>query len=177
MLMQHFLASLTVLLILFISGCGGGGGGTSGNPGNVQIEVSPSRIDTGDRMLIRVHINSLGFFENEFVVVKVRCPSGLGYVQDSTIVKTNNASENFSSQWSSLERNVDESVYVVTTLTEGNLNGATSLQVSFYMEGEFAVSSGACAADIDHSNPDDPRFDVSDPRFSSLSQMDVRVIE
>lgn len=175
--MHRIFLTITTLLFLFLPGCGGGGGGTSGNPGNVQIEVSPNRIDTGDRMLIRVHINSLEFFENEFVVVKVRCPSGLSYVQDSTVVQTHNASENFTAQWSSLERNVDESVYVVTTLAENNLHGATSLEVSFYMEGQYAVSSGACAADIDHSNPDEPRFDVNDPKFSSLSQMDVRVIE
>ncbi len=168
---------LCFILITGIAGCGGGGGGggKGGNPADVSMRVFPDSIDSGDRIEVTLNLSNIDFFDQEYVVVKLRYPSGLSYVQDSTILKTNNAKENFTSQFFSLERNADESTYLVTTLTEANLKGATNIEISTFLEGMLPIESGIVAVDVDHSDPERVRFDISNPQFTSLKEKRVKV--
>ncbi len=169
-----------------ILGCGGGGGGSGSGDSffgaaNVDVRVSPSKIDSGDRTQVQIELSDV--HENG-IAVKIRFPSGLRYVPGSSFLMID-----------SREIDVDPTVvitdpsedlsYIVTYLTQNQFrrsnqeyNGESGTLL-LQLEGRKSVIDGEVEVDPDVDDPAEDNsleFDISNPEFVAESSASIEVI-
>jgi hypothetical protein len=163
---------LLLSVISVIAACGGGGGGGGSGSATASISASPTTIDTGDVINTRVEV---GDADDNGIIVKIRMPSGLGYVKDSATLKVDGKESrrtpNFNVTASGFR-------YVVFFLSKASLGKGNFGEINLQFEGVKAVTSGEIALDVDLNNPLIPNeieFIAARPEFTAEEQIGIRV--
>jgi hypothetical protein len=159
-------------LALVACGGGGGGGGGDSQPADLYIDISPSSIDTGDRVSADVLVDNL---KEGSIALKVRFPSGMRYVSGSAKLILDESSTAFNPTTVALG---GEYRYIVFYLAPANLAPRDNGRVTFLLSGAAPVEDGEVAVDADVDDPAIPNqneFSASDPKFDPQDAVWVRV--
>jgi len=160
-------AFLITSLVLTLIGCGGGGGGNDSFVGAAiaTVDVSPNRIDTGDRTLVTIFAQSI---HRDGILVKLRMPSGLEYVPGRGKLKVGRNEFNFSPAVNRLDQ--DERLYLVYFVSPSMLGSEENFELRLELEGKARVINGRIEVDADVNDltiPDEQEFDISNPEFTA----------
>lgn len=159
-------------------GCGGGGGGSGQNPGSpayVSLEVRPDRIDTGDRSTFYIRLDSIRQEGVPALLVKVLHPSGLSFVGEKGFLSIPGYED---TEILPITADADEVAYVVFFITAPSFRGSSNAEISFVMQGNYAVSNGEVSVDVDVTETDvRPLFKVGRPQFIALASTSITVLE
>lgn len=169
-LRKEFLA----LVMLTLISCGGGGGGGDDFIGAavVELEASPTIIDTADRMLVKARLSEVN--ENG-VALKFRFPPGLSYVNSSSSLTADEKALDISPTVNQEEGNFRFLVYYIKQSSFGPDKRGT---VEFLLEGVSRVIQGELQVDVDVDNPlisNDKEFDSKNPDFAAEDYVEVKV--
>lgn len=156
-----------LVFLVFVACSSSGSGGVSG-PAEADIDVTPFRIDTGDKTTVTVLLRNL---ESEPVIVKVSVPVELFYVTDSAFI-------------------VEDGVLIDTGPIE-NSDGFLgfffypsdysrdgTLELIFEIEAASDLALGSVGVDVDFNDPDisdRTEFDTTAPQFTAQATDDVGV--
>jgi hypothetical protein len=166
------LLSSAICPILSSCGGGGGGGGDFVGAAQVQLQASPTIIDTGDRMLVKARISDVN---DNGIALKFRYPTGLSYVPSSSSLLAGNHSLDISPAVNVIEGNYKFLVYYIPQSDFGeNARGTVEL----LLEGSSRVLEGALEVDADVDNPligNDKEFDPKTPEFAAEDSIAVEV--
>ncbi|MCB0328607.1 MAG: hypothetical protein KDD70_03055 [Bdellovibrionales bacterium] len=175
----HQLSFMLLLLTgALLTGCGGGGGGsaTEGNPAAVTIEISPRRIDSGDRVTATVRLRDIRVFDFNGLIIKVLYPSALDYVANSATLLL---PEETDFTFAPTEENADESDYLLFYLDTADVDQSNRIaDITFLLEGTGTLAESKVSVDVDAADSDDrDSFDTSSPKFTALSSTSVQVVD
>lgn len=174
------LASLATTSLL---GCGGGGGDDSGDfsgAANVNMSVTPSNLDSGDRTVVRVEVSDV--HENG-IALKFRYPAGLVYVPNSGTIIVDEKETSIKPRVNAVTAD-DESVYLVFYLPQklfrrsGQQYAGEPGTVELQLVGKLAVQDGLVEVDADVDDPgvaDTLEFNISKPEFLAEDQQSITV--
>lgn len=176
------LCYLAIPVLMALPGCGmggggGGGGATDGNPASVSLNVSPGRIDSGDRTRVSIVIRDFIPEQNDGVIVKIRFPSGLSYVARSAISYRNDDKNGVpvtANLWPA-----DEANYLVIFWQIPSETAKARREISLLLEGSYEVENGVIEVDLDREDsliPNDQEFDVENPQFTPLAAAGIEVV-
>jgi hypothetical protein len=178
------------LLLLGVSlsaalGCGGGGGGGGGDTfvgaASVNVNATPSRIDSGDRTLVAIELSNV--HENG-IAVKVRYPVGLRYVASSAILQIGEKEIDVSPTVNAVA-DEEDSVYLVFYLTQSQFRRSNqeyegeSGTLVVQLEGRRSIIDGEIEVDPDVDDPAEDNsveFDINNPEFISEASASIEVI-
>ncbi|MCC6932149.1 MAG: hypothetical protein IT292_02695 [Deltaproteobacteria bacterium] len=169
---------LLLSLGLFIVGCNVGidrennSSDSEGDPAQAELHVSPSAIDSGDRMTIDVVISE---FTTKYVALKIRLPKGLTYILDSSTLTVNGTILDAGPRNDDL---AGDYRYLVYYFDEDDFLPAEQGVLTLLMEGESDVAQGKVEVDIDFDDQEfdnDSEFNASDPQFDPQVEVDIRV--
>lgn len=188
-LMQTGLFKRSLMAVALCAGalaCGGGGGGSGGSDSffgaaNVDVRVSPSKIDSGDRTQVQIELSDV--HENG-IAVKIRFPSGLRYVPGSSFLLID--SKEIDVDPTAVQTDDAEDLsYVVTYLSQNQFrrssqeyNGESGTLI-IQLEGRKAVVDGEVEVDPDVDDPAEDNsieFDISNPEFVAESSASIEVL-
>ena len=163
------------VLTLAIACGGGGGGGEFTGAARVSLRISDSYIDSGERILVQVRlseINDLG------IIVKVRYPSGLSYVPNTSFLVLNNDAEIDIGPTNN--QTVSGTTYLVYFLSKSIFSRSDDGELEFILEGVGEVIDGTIEVDVDLDNPDvsnSSEFDSSNPNFTGEVEAGIEVVD
>ena len=159
--------------ILAIADCGGGGGGDDFiGAAQVSISAAPTQIDTGDRTLIKVNISEV--HENG-IALKLRFPTGLFYVLNSSFVTVNGADVNTGPAVSTGAGNYN---YLVFYFPQSVFGRDSQGDLTVQLEGNSEVIDGRVEVDADVDDPlidNAVEFDPDNPEFEAEDSVSVQV--
>lgn len=176
------LPSHKFLLILFMTcilpACGGGGGGGSSLEAElkgalVSIEATPKKLLIGDRTLVTVAIREV--HENG-VIVKLRFPSNVRYVENTSFLKVGRESVDVSP----LEgpKKSGESIYIAYYFSLDSFNKDRQGILELQLRGTTAASPVDVEVDSDSHDPTkDPaeEFRIKQPFFGAEDLVRIEV--
>ena len=173
--MRFVLVSVAIVAVVSLLSCGGGGGGDDSFVGaaNVSIRVTPSEIDTGDRMLVTVNISDV---HPNGIILKIRYPRGLAYVPDSATLAVNEAEFDIGPSVDTADDRVN---YLVFFLSQDSFSTNLTGEITLQLEGSARVSEGLVEVDADVDDPlidNTVEFDIENPEFGAedLAIVEVR---
>ncbi len=156
-------------------GCGGGGGGGDGDfvgAANTQLTVTPTTIDTGDRILVKVHLDEI---HKDGIALKLRFPTTFTYVSDSAVLTVDNNESDASPTNNAV---VDTDNYLVFYIAADDLgqNRSGELWLQLEAKEDGAESIIEVDADVDDVNiPNGSEFDASNPEFAAEDEAVVTI--
>jgi hypothetical protein len=176
---HYFLRSIiATALLVGLAACGGGssGGDDFIGAGRVSLEVSPTTIDVGDRMLATVRLEDA---IEDGVQLKVRFPNGLGYVPESGSLSNSTQRERDSID---PDVNVETAgvVYLVFFLDTAVLDENGDGDIQFQLVGRDRVLEGQVAVDVDVDDPlidNEIEFDLERPEFQVEASRNIAVLD
>ena len=167
-----------VCLLIAVCSCGIGpsnddeGDSSEGDPAQISLTVSPTIIDSGDRMDVYVTVSDL---TQDDIAVKVRFPKQLSYVYDSSSLTINETIYDASP----LSDDTDSTYrYLVYYFNREDFEPQGEGVLYFSLDGESDVASGTIGidSDFDDSQVDDRyEFDVANPQFDAQAEIQIRV--
>ena len=173
------------LLTLAISGCGGGGGGGGDafvGAATISIELTPSRIDSGDRTLVTTYV---GDVHKNGIALKYRFPEGLIYVPDSASLEVDDKKTSLPPT-NNVFVSKENSNYLVFYLSQSlfrtqgeEYNGGVG-KVTLQLEGRAVVRDGEVEIDADVDDPledNSAEFSTENPEFSAEDSAGIQVVE
>lgn len=164
---------LIVFSLLFLScGSGSSGSGIDSGPASARISVTPSVIDTGDITIAQVILKD---FTESSIVVKIRFPSGLRYIPESSVIVVDD--EILDTGPEDIATATDYG-YLVYYLDEQMFYPRGYGALKFVLEGTADVPDGKIGVDVDFDNleiENEEEFDSSNPRFDPLDETKIRV--
>lgn len=172
--MRVKLLFFTAICVLGI-GCGGGGGGDSFvGAARVSVSSSPSRIDTGDRTLVKVEISEI--HENG-ISLKIRFPTGLTYVSDTSFLTVGSTRFDVGP---TVNRGDGTNIYLVYYFDSDTFGDGKRGTFVLELEGRSEVLEGMIEVDPDVDdltidNADE--FDIDSPEFRSESDTSIEVLD
>lgn len=158
------IAVLLLTSLVLMTGCGGGGGGGSSGPANISVSADPEKIDAGDVMTVTVPISDVN---EDGIMLKIRTPVGLDYVNDSGYLEVDGTSLNLDPDFYKTDTKFNYLVYFLSRNLFGESNAGV-LTVKYL--GTAAVAAGTVDVDADVDNPDlsdSAQFDVTNPQFTA----------
>ncbi len=163
---------LVPFALVILLGCGGGGGGDSFvGAGNITIKVSPNEVDTGDRTLVTVTFDEL---HPDGVAIKLRYPSGLNYIPDTSFWKIG-GEELDASPFVEVSADISQSLYLVYFLDRSILGEKNSGSLTFELRAVDQTSENSeIEADVDVLE-EDPTFSADAAEFSAEDTAPLRV--
>jgi hypothetical protein len=171
---NKLLATLTLSLASLVTACGGGGGGGGGEqqPAQLSLSVSPTEIDTGDRITAEVEIDSI---TSGSIALKVRIPTGLRYVAASSKLRIG---EGFINYEPTTVAAASDYRYIVYYLGVATLEPEDHGTLKFVLSGASGVEDGEVEVDADVDDPavaNSKEFNVSDPKFDPQDAVSISV--
>jgi hypothetical protein len=180
----RLLLSATLVCTTYLSACGGGGGGGGDafyGAANVNVNTTPSRIDSGDRTQVSMELSDV--HENG-IAVKIRVPSGLRYVTASSFLLIDEKEIDVTPKViETIE--AEELTYVVFYLTQAQFrrssqqyNGESGTLI-IQLEGRRAVIDGEIEVDPDVDDPNEDNqveFDINNPEFVAEGSASIQVV-
>ncbi|MCI5065139.1 hypothetical protein MRY87_05410 [bacterium] len=177
---KRMISSLFLFLsfISVLPSCGGGGGGSAddGNPASVTIQVSPRKIDSGDRVTLSIHLREIRATDFNGLIVKVLTPSTLGYIEDSATLELPESTDfTFAPRIVLADEAKYFLFYIDTALVELNNPQA---EITFLLEGRRRLEESTISVDVDVTDSDDrDTFRTRNPQFTPLSTATIEVID
>lgn len=180
------------LLVTVFSACGGssgvkeidGGGGKDDEfvgAARLALSRSPSVIDTGDRTRVAVRITRM---ETDGILLKVRYPKGLRYVQDTAELSISDRFNDANGSGDEVEFppaiNVQQSnrVFLVFFINADSLDEDGSGTLRFQLVGDSSIRNGRIEVDADVNDtliPDEQEFDPENPQFEAEQSVSITV--
>lgn len=175
--MTRLSALFLTILCLTIASCGGGGGGggNEGNPAKIRVDVSPRKIDSGDRVTVTLEISDV---DRDLVglLIKVLYPSGLSYIEDTTYFSPVGSDEEFQYE-RIVTASADEATYYLLYVVTNTFVLSDRIEISFVLEGTGEVENGRISVDVDSADEDlRTSFDPTNPQFTSVAETSVEVL-
>ena len=166
-----------VLLGLSLSACGGGGGGGGGDgfqgAAKVDMSISPSSIDAGDRTLVKTKLSDI--HENG-ISLKFRYPEGLRYIANTAVLFVDDDEYEIDPNFQ--VTNETDGTYLVFLLAQEQFNEDLKGTVEFELEGRDEVKAGKIEVDPDVDDtqlPDSQEFDPAAPEFQPEDSATINV--
>lgn len=174
-LTNRYLTSLVSILAIvgLTTGCGGGGGGSFEGAALVNIDASPNRIDSGDRMDVTVRFDEVN--ENG-IILKLRYPTALSYISNTSTIEINGASRTVNPAFNAAAS--DGFAYLVFFLPAGVFGDTDNGVFTVSLRGVAAVADSAVEVDPDIYDPgasNASQFSLTDPLFSAEDSIKVTV--
>lgn len=184
--------SLSVILLIstlaFMStsllGCGGGGGGGDNSfsgAASVSVDLTPSKIDSGDETRVQIWV---GDVHPNGIALKVRYPVGLTFVVNSALLTIGDKTSRIKPRFDVVTSD-KRSTYLVFFLPQrlflppkGDYQGEAGL-VELRLRGLLRVRGGLVEVDADVNNtriPDEVEFDINSPNFTPADQRSIEVV-
>lgn len=164
--------------------CGGGGGSSDAFVGaaTVSIDLTPSRIDSGDRTQVTTYV---GDVHRNGIALKYRFPEGLIYVPDSALLEISEKKVSLSptvNVFDSKENTNYLVFYLPQTLfrTAGEEYNGASGKIMLQLEGRAVVRDGEVEVDADVDDPledNSSEFSIDNPEFSAEDSASITVTE
>lgn len=162
-----------IVVILFSLACGGGGGGDSFvGSANVTLEVTPTTVDTGDRLRVKVIIRDA---ETNNIILKVEYPAEFSYVFSSSTLKIGDDVDDIVPDFDEKDDDVGYLVYFLDVESLADKSGELTLE----LEGTDFLSKGKISVDADVDDPLIPNsdeFSFDEPEFLSEDDVEVKIL-
>lgn len=170
--MRAFVFS-SLLFVLFFVGCGGGGGGggNTSNPEMIDLELAPSRIDSGEITSVSVRVRGT----SDRFVLKFSYPRGLRYEDFSSQVNYRDGS---TLPLDPTEYRAETVRYLVFFLSREVFDENGDGTISFRLRGE-SQASGEVSLDADQNDPnvsDSGEFSAANPLFTAEKSRNIEVV-
>lgn len=165
-------------IVFFLTCCGGGGGGGApeGSPSAVSISLNPDRIDSGDRLTVRVQLTDIRASEVNGIVIKLRYPTGLDVIESSSLTSVS-GDESVPIDPEGFRGDPNDFLLFFLDTARVDLNNRQAW-IEFDLEGTEAIENGRVGVDVDAADADNREsFDINDPRFSAVSERVLNVTE
>ena len=166
----------TLLLVglCVLTACGGGGGGDDDYIGaaKLSLDVSPSKIDTGDRTLVKIKVSES---DENGIILKVRFPAGMTYVTDSSTLERDGGEFDLSPLFNEAGEGGNFLVYFIENSKFGSDNKG---DVQFLLEAVSNFGEGQIEVDADVNDPlieDNLEFDSEEPDFLAEDEKSIEV--
>lgn len=169
--MKGMFRPLILAPFIFLASCGGGGGGSSGQA-VVNVSAEPSKLDAGDITTVSIEVYDV---QDGGVVLKIRTPVGLDYVNDSGFLAVDGVSLNLDPDFYKTDDTYNYLVYFLGRNLFGEDNFGL-LTVNY--QGTGAVAAGTIDVDADANDPsvpDSSEFSADAPNFSAQDSQKVVV--
>jgi len=166
------LASCLLPMLLLGCGSGGGDGDDFVGAGEASIEVSPSKIDAGDRMQVTIRA---GRIHPDGVALKVFFPRGLVYVPNSSELYIDDKPSKTDPAVNAL---ASTGVYLVYYFAQKDFGKENRGVLVFELQGTDPVSGGRIGVDLDVDDPlvdNDIDFNINSPEFEAEDSVGVQV--
>ena len=166
------LASTTALI-----SCGGGGGGGDGEfigAAQVSMQVSPQRIDSGDRSEVKIDISQV---HKNGIALKVRFPKGLDYVSASSFLEVDQSDIDVNP---TVNQEKESAVYLVYYISPEILGKDETGTLFFEIEGKADIEDGAIEVDPDVDDPaidNAVEFSIEEPQFGAEEEASIEVVD
>ena len=163
-----------LLVILATASCGGGGGGGSDPyyPGEVSLQATPTSVDTGDRVAVKVQVvnpNTRG------VVVKVRFPAELSYVTRTSFLKVDGVAARREPDKKGTS-SADSKYYLVYIMPQSELGNDQFGEITLALRADTKSDSAKIEVDIDIVDPSkSSQFELSAPEFTAQDDTDIHI--
>jgi hypothetical protein len=164
-------------LIVGLTACGGGGSDDEFiGAAVINVSISPSNIDTGDRARLKITISDV---HSNGIALKILFPDGLEYVDDSAELTVDDDSNPIDPAINMLS---SDGVYLVFYLPQTLFGeeGLSDGELDLELEGTSEVRNGEIEVDADVDDPtvdNADEFDVDDPEFLSEDSTEIEVEE
>lgn len=175
---QSILSLALAISAPLLSSCGGGGGGGGGDDfigaAEVSLEVSPHRIDTGDRTELKIEISRI---HQNGIALKIRFPKGLDYVPSSSFLNVGEDDEDVSP---TVNQEKESEIYLVYYISKDQLGKNETGTLFLELEGTDSVDDGTIEVDPDVDDPaidNAVEFNISEPQFGAEQEASIQVVE
>ena len=156
------------------TGCGGGGGGGSfEGAAFVNIDATPNRIDSGDRMTVTVRLEEVNI---SGVILKLRLPTALAYISNTSTIEIDGATRSLPPTFNAAA--ADGFTYLVFVIPHGYFGDNSSGVLTASLRGVAAIADSAIEVDPDIYDPGASfasQFSAADPLFSAEDKINVTV--
>lgn len=162
---------ISCIALITAIGCGGGGGGSGSAQGAaaVDIKISPTKIDVGDRTTITIEIASI---HESGILLKVKFPEGLRYVKSSSFLKVDGAEVDVTPRDTVT---VSPDNYVTFAFPKSTFREEDYGVLKLELTGVSAVTKGRVQVDPDVNYA--LAFSGTDPKFQEEAEAEVTVID
>ena len=166
---------LLALCLVALTSCGGSGSGSIDFVGaaNVRVEATPSTIDTGDRMRVRVRISDTNFND---LIIKIRYPDNLIYVPATATIQYLDDPEDATPNFNLSD---DGETYLVFFFDADDFEGLDEATLEFQLRGLSILREGDLEVDADVDDPlinNDREFDISQPEFTPEDSVSIKIL-
>ena len=178
--MKNLIVSISILILCFaLTSCGGGGGGgdqITPPPlvgAHVEIALSNDTIGVGDRFRTTVTLSDV---DDNGVIVKIRFPSALFYIIDSSVLTADG--ESMAIEPFVGPRTTSSETVMAYYFPRSAFGGSTEGELVFNFRGGSVLESGKIEVDEDIHNPDKTlpqQFSIRNPLFSAEDSKDITV--
>ncbi len=171
---NKFYILLIIVTPLFLTSCGSGRKDNFYTPANALLTLSPSMIDSGDTTKVKIKIYDIKIKD---IVVKVRFPSSLSYIRDSSYILIDNKVKDAGPTTIS-EETESEYSYLIYYFSKSAFSKNGEGYLSFSLEAISNSSKKDVEVDIDTNNPeieDSKEFDPKTPKFTPQSSANIQV--
>lgn len=160
------------LLITPLTGCGGGGGGDEFvGAALVALQVSPRKIDTGDRVQVRAMLERVN---KDGVVLKFRYPTRLVYVPGTSMLMVDGDEIDITPM---VNTNDGNRTYLVYFLSEDWFEEGRG-DVVFQLTAVDDTKSAPIEVDADVNDtslPDPVEFSIDNPQFEAEDTVEIEI--
>ncbi len=169
--MKYLLLILTGLL----ASCGGSGNGDLDFVGaaSVELNVTPTTIDTGDRVRVKVKISDTNFND---LIIKLRYPDSLTYVPSTATIDylddPEDATPNFN-------QSADGENYLVFFIPADNFEESDEATLEIQLRALNDLRTGQLEVDADVDDPlisNNREFDINQPEFTAEDAVTIKVL-
>lgn len=175
-LLTYGIYSTFIYAALFLIACGGGSSGEGGfvGAGRVELTASPTSIDVGDRMEVKVRLQDVS---EDGVIVKIKYADGLEYVLNSASLEVDSNDLDVGPAVNMLK---NKEVFLVFYFGQDLFDDTATGTLTFQLEGTDRVSNGEIEVDLDVDDPliaNTEEFDIENPEFQVEDAVGVNVEE
>ncbi len=174
---KHLISTALLFASLVpLSNCGGGGGDDEEFIGAAQVslQVSPHKIDTGDRTELKIDISRI---HQNGIALKIKFPKGLEYVPSSSFLTVREQDEDVSP---TVNQGKESDVYLVYYITKDQIGRDDFATLFLELEGTDGVEDGSIEIDPDVDDPaidNAVEFNIDEPQFGSEEEASIEVTE
>lgn len=166
---------LSFFLLALLSSCGGSGNGDVDFVGaaNVKLSVSPTAIDTGDRLRVRVNISDTNLND---LIIKIRYPDSLAYVPSSASIDYQDDPEDATP---SFNQTADGESYLVFFVSSENFEDFDEATLEVQLRALNDLKGGQLEVDADVDDPlisNNREFDINQPDFTAEDAVTIKVL-
>ncbi len=166
---------LLLIFIALLSSCGSSGSDDTDFIGaaNVQLEVTPTTIDTGDRLRVQIKISDTNLND---LIIKIRYPDSLSYVPSSATIDFQDDPEDATPNFN---QTADGENYLVFFISSENFEDFDEATLEVQLRALNDLKGGQLEVDADVDDPlisNSREFDINQPEFTAEDSVTIKVL-